>query len=171
MGHFFGRDCDCIKLLPLLGVKKAHRFKKYDIKLHLDKKIYKGVSSYGFVKLLEGISVGLTVPFLNLYLSDRFGIPTSKISLILSGATLLTVVFIFLNPVISKRLGEVRSLIIYQLIGLPCLMIMGFMNDIWVCAMALVCFRAFFYAMMPIQTKLLMEKIPDKIREFTNSPP
>ncbi|MHC0038284.1 MFS transporter [Pseudoneobacillus sp. C159] len=135
----------------------------------LGNRLNKRVVSYGVVKLLEGIGIGLSVPFLNLFLSGRFDLTAGKISLILSSATLFTVAMIFSNPFISKRLGEAQSLVVYQLIGLPCLLLLGWMEHIWITALCLLGFRAFFYAMMPIQSKLLMEKTPENIRGFTNS--
>jgi MFS family permease len=133
------------------------------------KRLNKRIVSYGVVKLLEGIGIGLSLPFLNLFLSGKYGLSAGKVSLVLSSATLFTVAMIFCNPYISKRLGEAKSLVVYQLIGLPCLLLLGWLGNVWMASLCLLVFRAFFYAMMPIQSKLLMEKTPENIRGYSNS--
>nr|WP_197277488.1 MFS transporter [Bacillus sp. FJAT-27245] len=121
------------------------------------------------MKLFEGTGVGLTLPFINLFLSARFALSAGTISLILSTATLFTVGMIFVNPLISKRVGEIQTILLYQAVGIPCLLAIGFSTNIWLTAAVIICFRALFYAMMPIQSKLLMEKVPPTNRGLTNS--
>ena len=158
--------------LPLFAVKKKTKVQSYSVQKTqkgMDRNLLKKVSTYGSVKLLEGIGIGLTIPFLNLFLSDRFALKVSSVSIVLSMATLLTVGIIFLNPIISKRFGEDRTIFMYQSIGLPSLLLLGFMNNIWICIIGLLFFRACLFATAPLQSKLLMEKIPSNIKGFTNS--
>lgn len=159
-----------VSLLPLFAVKQGEAVTpNKPVKSASNEKKDKTYKRYGLVKLLEGLGIGLTIPFLNLFLSGRYDVSAGQISLILSLATLFTVVLIFLNPFITGRVGEVKALIIYQLIGLPALLMAGLVTNIMVCALGLVLFRALLYAMMPIQSKLLMEKTPINARGFTNS--
>ncbi|WP_281272276.1 MFS transporter [Neobacillus piezotolerans] len=124
---------------------------------------------YGLVKLFEGTGVGLTLPFINLFLLARFALSAGTISFIFSSATLFTVVMIFVNPFITRRVGENRIILMYQAVAIPCLLVLGLSTNMWITVAVIICFRALFYAMMPIQSKILMERIPATSRGLTNS--
>ncbi|HYK74767.1 MAG TPA: MFS transporter [Pseudoneobacillus sp.] len=127
------------------------------------------VLKFTCVKFMEGIGNGLSIPFINLFLVNRFDLSSSQISLFMSGAVFMTVIMIFVNPYITKKYGEIRVLITLQTLAIPCLIILGFSINIWICTICFLGFRALLFAMMPIQSKIVMGKAPQHIRGLTNS--
>ncbi|WP_442593703.1 MFS transporter [Neobacillus sp. D3-1R] len=121
------------------------------------------------VKLIEGIGNGLSIPYINLFLVNRFDLASSHISLFMSGAVLMTVIMIFINPYITTKYGEMKVIFILQTIAIPCLITLAFSVNIWICAISFLCFRALLFAMSPIQSKIVMGKTSQHIRGLTHS--
>ncbi|MFD2443893.1 MFS transporter [Bacillus sp. CGMCC 1.16607] len=156
--------------IPLLLVKNSAILKQKSTKgQSFSWKENKNVFSYTGVKLLEGIGTGFTIPFINLFLASRFNLNSLEISLFMSAAVFMTVIMIFVNPYITRKFGEMKILFSLQAILIPCLIILGFSTNIWICGVCFLCFRALLFARMPIQSKILMQKTPESIRGLTNS--
>ncbi|MFS0556754.1 MFS transporter [Brevibacillus sp. 179-C9.3 HS] len=128
------------------------------------RRVYIPVSLYGMTRFMEGMGVGLIMPFVNLFLVGRFELGTTMISVVMSIATLGTVFMMFLTPIISRKLGEVKLLVIYQMIGLPTLILLSFTTNLWVAALCFLFFRTMYYSTLPIQSKVIMDII-DKSRK------
>lgn len=91
------------------------------------------------------------------------------ISAVMAIAALGTVIIMLVNPSITKKWGEQKTLFLYQTIGLPCMMVMGFVVSLPAAAVCLLMFRSTFYSMMPIQSKLMMERVGPSVKGVTNS--
>jgi MFS family permease len=164
-----------LSAIPLLFVKgrsslpaKDHETSKLKQK-DSTKRTFLTIGNFGIIKLLEGCGIGLTIPFINLFLAGRYELNAAMISVVMAVATLGTVFMMFLNPTISKRVGEIKSLIVYQMIGLPSLLLLALTTNLWVATVSFLLFRTMFYTMMPIQSKVMMEQVEDSKKGLTNS--
>ena len=85
---------------------------------------------------LIGLGAGMVVPFFGVYLKYVLDTSESIVGLILSFAQFGTVLGGLSVPFISKRLGQIKSIIITQLLSIPLLLIIGFPQGIVIVAFA-----------------------------------
>lgn len=116
-----------------------------------------------------GIGSGLVIPYLNLYFADRFDISFSAIGIILSLGQGATAVAMLIGPAIVSRMGEVKAVVLLQLLSLPFLLITGFTTNIYLAVFGFLFRQALMNAGNPIQTSLMMRKVPDHQKGIANS--
>ncbi|HEU4395231.1 MAG TPA: MFS transporter [Planctomycetota bacterium] len=68
---------------------------------------------------LVGCGAGLSIPFLNLYFRDRFGLSPGPIGGLFSVAQVLTMGGFLLGPVLARRYGHVRAAVATELLSIP----------------------------------------------------
>ncbi|MGD8188618.1 MFS transporter [Brevibacillus ginsengisoli] len=165
-----------ISTLPLFAMQNKRRMVKKEMSQSLEatngnpsRQSTQAMKQYGITKFLEGLGVGLVIPFMNLFLANRFGLDTTMISGVLALATLGTVVMMLCNPRITQKTGEFKTLLLYLMIGLPCLLVIGTSTNLLFAALGFLLFRSMFYAMMPIQSKIIMEQVEETKKGLTSS--
>ncbi|MDI2586758.1 MFS transporter [Psychrobacillus sp. NEAU-3TGS] len=124
---------------------------------------------FGFANLLIGTGSGLVIPYLNLYFSNRFEASNSYVGLILSLGSAMTAVAMLLGPALVKRVGQVRALVIFQLLSIPFLFITGFTNSLIVASLGFLLRQALMNAGNPIQSAIAMDLVHDKYKGLANS--
>jgi MFS family permease len=120
-------------------------------------------------QLLIGTGSGLVIPYLNLYFSDRFDASNSVIGLILSIGQAATAVAMFVGPAFVKRFGEVKAVVILQLLSLPFLLLTAYTGNLMVAAVAFLFRQALMNAGNPIQMSLMMSLVSDRSKGLANS--
>jgi MFS family permease len=83
-----------------------------------------------FPSLLLGIGAGMYLNFIQLYLSQRFGLTPGPIGLILGIGSGLTAVITLAAPGISRLLGLSRSIGILQVLGSPLVLALAFLMNL-----------------------------------------
>lgn len=116
-----------------------------------------------------GLGSGLVVPYLNLYFTNRFGVSISMMSLLISLGQIMTIVSMLIGPSLSKKVGPVRAVVIFQLLSLPFLLTTGFTNIALVASIAFLFRQALMNAANPIQSAVMVDRIPDNKRSIANS--
>ncbi|MFJ5772073.1 MFS transporter [Psychrobacillus sp. NPDC093180] len=124
---------------------------------------------FGFANLLIGTGSGLVIPYLNLYFSNRFDASNSYVGLILSLGSAMTAVAMLLGPALVKRVGQVRALVIFQLLSIPFLFITGFTNSLIIASLGFLLRQALMNAGNPIQSAIAMDLVHDKYKGLANS--
>lgn len=124
---------------------------------------------FSFAGLLIGIGSGLVVPYLNLYFANRFSASNSFIGLILSLGSAMTAVAVLIGPVLVKKVGKVKALILFQLLSIPFLLLTGFTNSLLLASLGFLLRQALMNAGNPIQSAVAMELVSDKYRGLANS--
>ncbi|MCM3758783.1 MFS transporter [Sporosarcina aquimarina] len=124
---------------------------------------------FSFAGLLIGIGSGLVVPYLNLYFANRFSASNSYIGLILSLGSAMTAVAVLIGPVLVKKVGKVKALILFQLLSIPFLLLTGFTNSLMLASVGFLLRQALMNAGNPIQSAVAMELVSDKYRGLANS--
>lgn len=124
---------------------------------------------FGFSNLLIGTGSGLVIPYLNLYFANRFDASNSYIGLILSLGSGMAAIAMLIGPALVKRVGQVRALVIFQLLSIPFLFITGYTNSLLVASIGFLLRQALMNAGNPIQSAIAMDLVHDKYKGLANS--
>lgn len=124
---------------------------------------------FGFANLLIGTGSGLVIPYLNLYFSNRFDASNTYIGLILSLGSAMTAIAMLLGPALVKKVGQVKALVIFQLLSIPFLFITGYTNSLVIASIAFLMRQALMNAGNPIQSAIAMDLVHDKYKGLSNS--
>jgi len=124
---------------------------------------------FSFAGLLIGFGSGLVVPYLNLYFANRFGASNSYIGLVLSLGSAMTAVAAMIGPALSRRMGKVKALILFQMLSIPFLILTAYTTSLWLASLGFLMRQALMNAGNPIQSAVAMEVVSDKYKGLANS--
>lgn len=124
---------------------------------------------FSFASLLIGFGSGLVVPYLNLYFANRFGASNSYIGLVLSLGSAMTAVAVMIGPALSRRVGKVKALILFQLLSIPFLILTAYTTSLWLASLGFLLRQALMNAGNPLQSAVAMEVVSDKYKGLANS--
>ncbi|MEO4054590.1 MFS transporter [Solibacillus sp. CAU 1738] len=130
---------------------------------------FKMIVLFGIANLLIGTGSGLVIPYLNLYFANRFDASNSYIGLILALGSAMTAVAMLIGPILVKRVGKVRALVIFQLMSIPFLFLTAFTNSIFFASLGFLLRQALMNAGNPIQSAIAMDVVDDKYKGLANS--
>lgn len=115
-------------------------------------------------EVLIGLGAGMTIPFLNVYVSGKFGVDFEALGLLFGFAELSTTLAIFIQPILARRYGKVRSVVLFQGLSLPFLVMLGFGPYFWMVAIALYIRGALMQAANPVYQVFVQEQVPEDER-------
>jgi MFS family permease len=124
---------------------------------------------FAFAQLLIGVGAGLVIPYLNLYFADRFSASNSAIGFIISMGQAATAVAMIIGPMVVRKFGEVKAVVILQLSSLPFLLMTAYTESLWLAAIGFLFRQALMNAGNPIQMSLMMSKVGDSMKGLANS--
>ncbi|WP_433744232.1 MFS transporter [Falsibacillus pallidus] len=124
---------------------------------------------FAFAQLLIGVGAGLVIPYLNLYFSDRFHASNSSIGIIISLGQAATALAMFIGPLVVKKVGEVKAVVILQMASLPFLLLTAYTHSLGLAAAGFLFRQALMNAGNPIQMSLMMGKVEDSAKGLANS--
>lgn len=163
-------------ILPILKFKEARRVRKQGLeKITLKDSIrrnsfsFKMVMLFAVAQLIIGVGAGLVIPYLNLYFADRFSASNSAIGFIISLGQAATAFAMIIGPMVVRKLGEVRAVVILQICSLPFLLLTAFTEHLWLAALGFLFRQALMNAGNPIQMSLMMSKVDDSMKGLANS--
>jgi predicted MFS family arabinose efflux permease len=106
---------------------------------------------------LVGLGAGLIIPFLNLYFRDRFNLEPDTIGVFYFFVALAMMIGSLSGPVLAKRFGLVRAVVITQLVSIPFMFILAYSYFLPFVVIAFVLRAGFMNLGVPIVTNLGME--------------
>ena len=118
---------------------------------------------------LVGLGAGMTIPFLNLYINTKFGVDFEGLGLLFGFAELGTTVAVFIQPLLARRFGKVRSVVLFQGFSLPLLFMLGFAPYFWLVAIALYIRGALMNAANPVYQVFVQEQVREDERATTSA--
>jgi MFS family permease len=124
---------------------------------------------FAFASILVGFGSGLVIPYLNLYFADRFGAANSTIGLVLSLGQAVTAIAMIIGPAVVRQVGEMRAVVLLQLLSLPFMLITAFTQSFWLAALGFLFRQALMNAANPIISSMMMEKVDHSLKGFANS--
>lgn len=124
---------------------------------------------FAVAQLMIGFGAGLVIPYLNLYFADRFMASNSLIGLVISLGQGATAIAMIIGPMMVRRLGEVKAVVVLQLMSLPFLLLTAYTQQFWLAALGFLFRQALMNAGNPIQMSLMMSKVDDSMKGLANS--
>lgn len=119
---------------------------------------------FGSVNLIIGFGAGMIVPYFNLYFKDWCNATITEIGTIFAIGQFGTALGAMLSPLLSKKAGLVKGVIISQMLSLPFMICMAFTHNFIICSICFVFRNAFMNLCSPIQQEILMKMIPRYMR-------
>ncbi len=113
---------------------------------------------------LIGFGAGLVIPFLNLYLKEKFGLSYAATGLIFALSALATGVAMLLQPLLVRWLGKLGAILFVQALSLPFLAILAWAPWLPLVTLALLIRGALMNAAGPVYAALVMDYLPEEER-------
>jgi MFS family permease len=108
------------------------------------------------------LGAGAIMPFLNLYLSDKFGLSFESIGLVFGISALSTTIIMLLQPALVNAWGKVGAIIASQTAALPFILIIAYVPALPLVALAMFVREALMNAANPIHTALAMQLLKEE---------
>jgi MFS family permease len=108
---------------------------------------------------LISMGAGQVIPFLNLYVKEKFGLELAELNAVFALTALGTVAAILVQPRLARRFGQVASVVIVQGISIPFLVVMGFSPILWTVVASMTVRGALMNAGNPIANAFAMETV------------
>ncbi|MBI5266165.1 MAG: MFS transporter, partial [candidate division Zixibacteria bacterium] len=122
-----------------------------------------------FVNFVIGIGAGLIIPFLNLYFKDRFQMAPDMIGLFYLSVSFSMFVGTLAGPLIARRIGLVRTVVVTQLASIPFMLALAFTHSLPIAFFAFVIRGGLMNLNGPISSHLAMELSEEKERSLVNA--
>ncbi|MEE8576026.1 MAG: MFS transporter [candidate division Zixibacteria bacterium] len=121
------------------------------------------------VNLLIGMGAGLSIPFLNLYFRNRFGLEPDTIGLFYFSVMAAMLIGTLSGPLLAKRLGLVRTVVVTQVVSIPFMLILAYTHYLPLAFVAYL-FRGGLMNMgMPLFNNLAMEISDEREQGLVNA--
>lgn len=108
---------------------------------------------------LISIGAGQVIPFLNLFVKQKFGLDLAELNAVFALTSLGTVAAILLQPSLARRFGQVASVVIVQGASIPFLVVLGFSPVLWTVVAAMAVRSSLMNAGNPIANAFAMETV------------
>ncbi len=114
--------------------------------------------------LLISCGAALLIPYLGLYFRLRYSTPDAILGLILAVIGVVTGLATLLAPRLSSRFGKPGSVVITQILSIPCLLLLGLAPVLWMAATVAVVRGALMNMASPLYQAHAMEQTPEAAR-------
>jgi MFS family permease len=111
-----------------------------------------------------GFGAGLVIPFLNLFLKEKFGLTYGTTGAIFALSALATGLAMALQPLLVGRLGKLGAIVFVQALSLPFLAALAWAPWLPVVTFALLVRGALMNAAGPVYAALVMDYLPEEER-------
>ncbi|GJM20384.1 MAG: MFS transporter [Planctomycetota bacterium] len=118
--------------------------------------------------VLVGLGAGLTIPFINLYFTDRFGLDTDAMGFVMAASQVTMTVGILGMPRIVARYGMLRGTILTECLSLPFFLILAVTHHFTLAIVAFVFRAALMNLAHPMWRNLMMDVTPRQWRAGVN---
>ncbi len=119
---------------------------------------------FSIVNLFIGLGAGFVIPYLNIFFWEFYNLPTFMVGLVQGFGSLSVAAGVFLSPVLSTRIGKVKTVLVTQSLSLPFLFLIATIINPYV-AIASYIFRVVLMnASGPVDQALRMELTPELYR-------
>ena len=115
-------------------------------------------------QVVIGFGAGLVVPFLNLYLKEKFSLTYGTTGLVFALSSLATGAAMLLQPLLVQRLGRLGAIIFVQALSLPFLAALAWAPWLPLVTLALLIRGALMNAAGPVYAALVMDYLDEEER-------
>lgn len=117
---------------------------------------------------LIGFGAGFIVPLFNIFFKHRFGASSEQIGVIFALGNITLAIGTLLAPVLSSKIGKVKSVVLCQYLSMPFIMFITVSPNIAFATVAYVARGALMNMAGPITTTLQMELVSETERATTH---
>ncbi|MGD8398819.1 MAG: MFS transporter [Anaerolineae bacterium] len=112
------------------------------------------------------ISMGaaILIPYMNLFFKETFPISDTMLGTIFAVSSVITGVATLASPVLARRWGRIRALVITQLTSIPFLLLIGFSGVFWIAAASFWVRAALMNMGNPLYSAFAMEQFSERER-------
>ncbi|PKL24934.1 MAG: hypothetical protein CVV47_06510 [Spirochaetae bacterium HGW-Spirochaetae-3] len=118
---------------------------------------------------LVGMGAGLTIPYLNLYFKDVFGMSDAWIGAAVAAGQISTFVGIAAGPLLAKRLGKPRAVFWTQILSVPLILVLGWVRALPLALLAYFARQVLMNMSAPIQDNFALELVPPERQSLLNA--
>jgi MFS family permease len=111
---------------------------------------------------LIGLGAGMTMPFMNLYIEQKFGSSFEELGQLFAWTSIATAVALMVQPILADKFGKVKSVVLVQGASLPFLIVLGYSTSFPLVVLALFVRGALMNMGNPIFSAYSMERIPPR---------
>ena len=108
---------------------------------------------------LIAVGAGQVIPFLNVFVQQKFGLDLAELNALFAFTSLGTVVAMLAQPRLARRFGQVASVVIVQSASIPFLVVLGFSPILWTVILAMAVRNSLMNAGNPIASAFAMEQV------------
>ncbi len=116
-----------------------------------------------------GAGAGLIIPFLNLYFKLKFNLDTARIGLYFSALQFTMLGAVLIVPILKKRMGYIRTVVITELASIPFMVTLCFTNNLTAAFWAFLFRGAIMNMSSPVTTTFMMESVSAEDHGLINS--
>jgi len=149
--------------LELNNSRKGSKFKDYLSILNRDSVLYMVKTA------LIGLGAGLIVPFFSVYIKHSLNTTDSVVGSIMAFAQFGTVLGGLLTPILSRRLGRVKFVLICQLMSIPFLISISFPQGAFIMAISFFFRNSLMNMANPVLQSMAMDLVEEKHRTVMSS--
>jgi MFS family permease len=118
--------------------------------------------------MMVGAGAGLSIPFINLYFTERFELPTTWLGPIMAASAATMTIGALFAPRIVERVGLVKATILTEFLSIPFFVVLAFTYSLWFAIAAAVFRAALMNLSQPLWRNLMMEITPREWRPAVN---
>lgn len=160
-----------IAVLPILMVKEDERTKSQKM---IDFLALRNLSSHQTILKfmiptgLIGFGAGFIVPLLNNFFNLKFSATTQQVGIISALGSVTLAIGTLTGPVLSKKLGKVKSVVLCQYASTPFILLITLAPNLTAASIAYVARNTLMNMAGPISSTLQMELVSEQERATTN---
>jgi MFS family permease len=125
----------------------------------------KGLVARIFVpNIVISMGAAILIPYMNLFFKETFGIKDTVLGPVFAVSSVITGPATLAAPLLARRWGRIRALVITQLVSIPFLLSIGFSGVFWVSAIAFWVRAALMNMSNPLYNAFAMEQVADRER-------
>lgn len=152
---------DFLALLPLLGIRERPR-PAAAAALPPAPSLSISPLSLALPHLLLGIGAGLSLPFLNVYFRERYGMPDEALGALFAAASALTGLGALLAPPLARRWGRIPTVALTQGLSVLALIGMALTEQAGLAALAMLLRSILMNMGAPLYTEFCMATLPPR---------
>ena len=160
-----------VAAFPILLIKEkkvVQRQKMIDFLALRNIRSHQVIAKFMIPTCLIGFGAGFTVPLLNNFFDLRFYATMEQIGIISALGSVTLAVGVLAAPLLSDRLGKVKSVVMCQFSSMPFIMLITLSPNLTLASTAYVTRGALMNMAGPISSALQMELVTEKERATTN---
>ncbi len=109
--------------------------------------------------LLIPIGAGQVIPFLNIFVQQKFGLDLASLNGVFALTSIGTMLAVLYQPTLARRFGRVNSVVLVQGVSIPFLIVLGFSPVLWTVIAAMAVRNSLMNAGNPIFTAFAMDRV------------